>query len=106
MKRGKEVYDYIIGLLANDNIEEIYIIDDAKLRTIDKDNCRNVLGLFSVSEVVAFVEYGLNVDLNDEFTFPCKVDVFGKEKKISFSAVLSDKLIVFPQFNIRVRDNV
>lgn len=84
--------------------------------TIDKDNRRNVLGLFSVSEVVAFVEYfvyvvrtcspDLNVDLNDEFTFPCKVDVLGKEKKISFNAVLSDKLIVFLQFNIRFRDNV
>ena len=101
-------------MLADNNIKEIYIIDDAMLRTIDKSNCRKVVGLLSASEVVAFVEYfvyvvrtyspGLNVDLNDEFTFPCKVDVLGKEKKFSFNAVLSDKLIVFPQFNIRVKD--
>lgn len=112
MENGKEIYDYIIGLLADDTIEEVYNIDDGIVRTVDKDNHKKILRALSASEVVAFVEYFLHVlqtdnpdmevNINEEFSLFCKINVLGKSKKIWFSAVLSEKLIIFPQFNIRI----
>ncbi len=112
MRSGKEMYDYIIGMLADNNIKEIYIIDDGMLRTINKSNRRKSVGLLSASEVLAFVEYFMYVirtynpaivGFTDEFSIHCKVNVIGNWKKICFSADVSDE-IVFPQFNIRVKD--
>lgn len=112
MQSGKDLYEAIINLFKDSNIEEVYIIDDGIVRTFDGTRNYETKLRLDNSEVLAFVDYflnvvrsyrpGLNVDLNKEFSVPCKINVFGKEKMIEFSAVLSEKLIVFPQFNIRV----